>query len=174
MRRAEAPFTIQMIVSLGLLFVVCASIAGLIMYHINIPVDDKKARADIFVERVLSREGILYVDPVTDRVLINVIDASSLSILDGSDWGYQGTIAARISLEGQDYFVDQRKFVRAWPLVEAGIERQKQEQEKAGPGLDVPLELPEGVFRYKIPLRLQQQGALQTTMLELLVVISDE
>ena len=174
MRRAEAPFTIQMIVSLGLLFVVCASIAGLIMYHINIPVDDKKARADIFVERLLSRDGILFIDPITDRVLINVIDASRLSILDGSDWGYQGTMTARISVKGQHYFMDQRAFVRAWPLVEAGIERQKQEQEITGQGLDVPLELPDGVFRYKIPSKLEQQGTLQTTIIDVLVVVSDE
>jgi len=72
MRKGALAFTFSMLMSLGLLFMVCAAIAGIVIYHINIPIESAKGEADMFVDMVMQEITKRY--EVTDRIVPSVIN----------------------------------------------------------------------------------------------------
>jgi len=173
MRKGALDFTLSMLVSLGILFMVCAAIAGIVFYHINIPIESAKGESDMFVEMMIAE--MTKRDEVTGRIVPGVIDKERFLKIEKMDWGYPDHLSARMTIGQDEIFVNKGLFKRTWPIVEAKLIRLiKDEGTDKGSGLDYPIEWPNGKFRYKIPIKYEKQDILEDQTLEIIVVVQGE
>jgi len=174
--KAAVKFTLQMLISLAMLFVVTAIISGIIFYHLNIKIDSHKPQADLFVETLLSPNGIGYRDYVTQRWDPRIVDEEKFKKIEKLPIQFENQLGARISMRGEVHHVNKPFFERMWVSYELEHERKKQKRgvEKIYIGLDGPIALEKGAYLYRIPIKLRQGFTLGNEVIEILVVLPRE
>lgn len=163
-RRAEIlGFNFQMLLALFILFIVCAVIVGIIVVNLNIEVDTRKSEADLFVERLLSPNGVGAVDDITRAPLLGVIDANRLKNVENSTGlRYGNMLGAKIEVGDKSYFVNKRMYDRIWPIIEAQHE------------YPLTQPLPKGGYEYRFSSRIKEGNTVQVKKVLIQVVVSDE
>ena len=178
-KKAVAGFTLQMIIALMMVFVVCAAIAGLIYTHLEVPVDSQKAEADMFVTRLLfSEEGIALIDPLTGRIAPDKIEKSRFNSWNQrNEVDFHKRLAAKVKVADQEFFVNKPYFDRRYPILQAQYAEEipNFSEIEVGPGSLVrQIRYPKGMFVYRYPVIYYGEQGAEYSRLDITVVVSDE